>query len=550
MTFRTRVTFRTRIKNCELRIKNWLRRHRGLLRLSFLILNSQFLILLVVPVASANDLTVDKRSLRLNDLLTITLSLEGDFAGADSINIPLRNLVMVGEPWVSSEFSWISGQVVRRKVFRYRARPVEAGPAMVGPVVIDDDQGRRALLDAIALDVAADRASASNNPEAVLRELTATGRDPFFIVAELDKTSAFVGEQIVVTWTLYNAANVQQWQITSVPKLQDFWSEEIDVRRSVAQQEFVGGVLMQRIPIRRVVVYPLRSGRFQLGGMTLEAAVMRRIRRGPFAMFEGNLVEVAYTSAPATIDVKPIPPGPPVDVVGDVRMTCLGRSQARGGPVTLEVRMHGAGNLRAAAAPRFESRIDGTVQIENGVTGILNDEGVIQMTRPWKYLIFPRRSGLLDIPPLVTRAFHPGTGQRFDLRCEVAPIEALVATTTAPPTAPPAVRREQRTRRALPWLAGAVLFGLFIALVIPRLRRELRLRARVRDLTAGTPAEIRERIDAIVPSSLLTDRSDRGDAYRALRSLLDAMERDRDLGENAEQELERRVRELLLASGR
>jgi hypothetical protein len=44
------------------------------------------------------------------------------------------------------------------------------------------------------------------------------------------------------------------------------------------------------------------------------------------------------------------------------------------------------------------------------------------------------------------------------------------------------------------------------------------------------------------------EQSDRGDAYRALRSLLDAAERDRDIAVDAEDEIARRVREVLTAS--
>jgi hypothetical protein len=60
--------------------------------------------------------------------------------------------------------------------------------------------------------------------------------------------------------------------------------------------------------------------------------------------------------------------------------------------------------------------------------------------------------------------------------------------------------------------------------------------------------DVRARIDALLrrdPAVLLAERSERGDAYRALRSLLDAIERDRDIAVDAERELRRRVRDVL-----
>src|SRR5438477_514374 len=95
------------------------------------------------------------------------------------------------------------------------------------------------LLLFIALPLSAnDLPVGSNDPVRILHELLATGRDPIFVVAEADKSSVFTGEQVIVTWTLYNAASVQQEGIGQIPKLADFWVEELDVRNETPQQVF------------------------------------------------------------------------------------------------------------------------------------------------------------------------------------------------------------------------------------------------------------------------------------------------------------------------
>ncbi|HSP34032.1 MAG TPA: BatD family protein, partial [Thermoanaerobaculia bacterium] len=158
------------------------------------------LVLLVAVPAFANDLSVDRHSLRVGETVTITVSLEDAFASVDDIDVPVKNLALTPTPSVSSEFSWINGTVVRRKIFRFSARAEAPGRAQVGPVVIDLPDGQRETFAAVALQVFPDRAAESNDPVVVLRELLATGRDPFFVVAEVDKARAYVGEQVVVTW--------------------------------------------------------------------------------------------------------------------------------------------------------------------------------------------------------------------------------------------------------------------------------------------------------------------------------------------------------------
>ncbi len=491
--------------------------------------------------SSANEVVVDTRTLDMNDLATITVSLEGSFASNDFVEIPLRNLAFVGEPYVASEFVLTNGQVVRRKVFRYRVRPLVPGPAVIGPIELSAEDGQVDRLAAVALEVLPNRAGGSNDPEHVLRELLALGRDPFFIVAEADKRTVFVGEPVVITWVMYNAAAVQQWQIVNVPKLADFWSEEL-TRKESQERQYVGDTMVQRLPVRRVALYPLRSGRLRVEGLTVEGAIMRRVRRGPFAMFDGELVETTFTSAPVDLDVRPIPEGPPVDAVGELTLACETPPQAGNGPVVVRVALSGTGNVRAVEPPRFERGVAGTVQIEGGAVSVARDEATAEMTRQWEYLIFPSETGTLEVPALTMRIFDPRGGTRRELRCAgtFLPVVAMPLPVGASP--PPV---EMRRTIPWPWLAGgaALLLAAFIA--FPRVARELALRREARGIVRNaTPAEIRARMEQRVKIPL-DEASDRGDAWRSLRSLLEAAEKERDVAADAEDELVRRVREVL-----
>jgi hypothetical protein len=488
-------------------------------------------------------MTVDTRTLRMNDHATITVVVEGSFAANDYVDIPLDNLAFVGEPYVASEFAWINGQVMRRKVFRYRVRPVAPGVGRVGPLELTAEDGQFERVNAIELQVLPDRAAGSNDPAAVLRELLAAGREPFFVVAEVEQPSVFVGEPVVVTWVMYNAAIVQSWQVVTIPKLADFWSEEL-TRNEDPERVYLDDVMVQRLPIRRVALFPLRSGRLRVEGMTVEGAVMRPSRRGPFSIFEGDLVEASFTSAPIDIDVRPFPAGAPVDVVGDLSLTCDPPVQRGTGPVVIRVELSGAGNVRAAVAPRFAGAVDGTVQFEGGQVTVQRDPARLEMTRRWQILIFPARPGPLEIPPLVTTTFVPAAGIRRELRCASAILDVVAA--KAPEVAaarplPAAAPRRVPGR----WIFAFAAIGLALLVILPRAWRELAIRREARELVHGaSAAEIRMRLEQRV-SFDLREASDRGDAWRALRSLLDAAERERDIAAGAGEEIVQRIRELL-----
>ncbi|HUP44714.1 MAG TPA: BatD family protein, partial [Thermoanaerobaculia bacterium] len=506
-----------------------------------------------LPVQASNNLSIDRRTIRLGETLTITVSLEDEFAELDHVPLPLRNLTITDPPSMASEFSWINGSIVRRKVLRYRARATAAGPALIGPLVLRAG-GQTDTLPAIAVEVISDRAAASNDPAVILPELLATGREPLFVVADVTRERAWVGEQVIVTWYLYNGSTVQQWQIGSIPKLDDFWVEELDVRSTRASSAIVAGEVVQRVPVRRVAVYPLRAGRLEIGPMEVEAAVLRRSNRGPFAFFEGQLVEIAFASAPVTFDTRPIPAGPAVAAVGDLTLRCSPPKQERAGPVVIDAELTGRGNLRAASPPLFASAPAGEVQrLERGVT-LSQGSDSATMTRRWQFLVFPRHGGDLTMPPLQMRVFSTAAGERQLLSCAATTLAVSAAerprlAASAPPRGPQPLRPA-----ALPVMTALAIGGVFLFAVVPWWRRRTRLDRQIRRIMAGgNPSGVRENVHTaltehgIDPVSLLREGSDRGDAYRSLRSLLDALERDRIDVDDRNREIRRRLRELLLA---
>ncbi|HEX3578050.1 MAG TPA: BatD family protein [Thermoanaerobaculia bacterium] len=513
--------------------------------------NIAVLLLLFALPAAASDLQVDKRTLSADDTLTITLTLTDAFASADNVRLPLQNLVVDGSPSVSSEFSWINGQSSRRKVLRYVARPIHAGAALVGPLTLHGANGEVETLAPMSIQVLPDLAAGTNDPIRILHELVATGRDPIFVVAEADKSSVFTGEQVIVTWTIYNATSVQQHGIAQMPKLADFWVEELDIRGQTAQQLFLGGVAMQKLVIRRVALFPLRSGPLTVDPLAIEAQIMKPLSFGnPFRLFEGSVVDVTRRSSPLAIEARPIPAGAPVAAVGDISLQCETPVQKNGGPVAIDVVMSGAANLRAAPPPSFAEALDGSVQIAEGtVTVQRSDEAV--MTRRWRYLIFPATSGMFVIPPLASQTLT-SAGVRRELRCSQRTllVQAADAAAIQPHVLPPSRGTPiEAARQSLPLIGLAAAILVLLAISWPRIARWRTIRRNTGALLRQSPAETRIAVDewlsarSVDPIAILRETSDRGDAYRALRSLLDAAERDRLIAEP--EDVRGRVRDLV-----
>ena len=115
----------------------------------------------------------------------------------------------------------------------------------------------------------------------------------------------------------------------------------------------MGDIAMQKMPIRRVVLFPLRSGLLEIGS--------------PFGLFEGSLTEISVASAPVTINTRPVPAGAAVAATGDLALRCVNPVQENGGPVVIDAVLNGKGNLRAAAPPHSELRRDFLGKVNNAV---------------------------------------------------------------------------------------------------------------------------------------------------------------------------------------
>ena len=140
---------------------------------------------------------------------------------------------------------------------------------------------------------------------------------------------------------------------------------------------------------------------------------------------------------------------------------------------------------------------------------------------------------------------------RQALRCEATTLAVRAASPDEPPPKLAQHRRPPSARTILT-IAMAVVFVLSLGgLALLRMRRSRRIRNQVRGLVRATPPETRVAVDeylswsGIDPARLMREASERGDAYRSLRSLLDALERDRIVA--SEREVAQRVRDLVTA---
>ena len=259
-----------------------------------------------------------------------------------------------------------------------------------------------------------------------------SGKDLFLRVVP-SKKSAYVGEQVVLTYKLYTKVPVSSLSVVKAPSYAGFWTKDIsDNTGGTLRQssEYINGIEYTSAEIQKVVVAPQRAGKLTLDPMVIEciAQIRRENNRqrsmDPFEeffndpFFNRNITNVKkeLTSNSFVLEVKSLPeankPASFAGAVGnynfksDIDMTELKTNEA----FTLTYTVSGTGNIELLQMPEpvfppdfevYDPKITTSTDVTaNGLSG----------TKKAEYLVIPRRAGSFTVPSVEFSFFNPSNG--------------------------------------------------------------------------------------------------------------------------------------------
>lgn len=271
-----------------------------------------------------------------------------------------------------------------------------------------------------------------------------------FIKVFVDKTKAYVGEQITASYKLY-ARVPMNVAISKLPSLNGFWTQDflIPNRGNIKpEEEVIDGKRYQVFLLKKSALFPQQTGILTLDPAEAEghARIITQVRqRNPFGgMFDddpffkqfGSLmmsdpffnddffstmaykdVPVKLKSAPVKIEVMPLPEeGKPADfgnAVGNFTVTARADKNelSTDDALTYTVNITGTGNLKLIEAPKLKlpnglSTYD--PQIVDTITGRTT---AISGSKIITYTISPNLPGDYEIPALTFSFYDPQAKQ-------------------------------------------------------------------------------------------------------------------------------------------
>ncbi|MEX0746858.1 MAG: BatD family protein [Rhodothermales bacterium] len=399
--------------------------------------------------------TVSATAVGRDDLIVFSVQVKG--ASLSSVTTPAppttEGLALIQRvPSTHRNMTIINGKLEESVGYRWTFRPIAEGDARIDAtqVVVDGQtySTRPIAIRVLAQSQAPPQARRRQQLPLVLPgqpqtdESQEIATQDLFIRAIPSKRTAFQNEQVTIEYQLFFRDGIQlrHSRLAGSWDAEGFWREEFEVdTRPIPRSVVENGLLYHVIVLKRVAVFPTRSGTLTVDPLKIETEAYLPVGGSdPFERFfslRNRFETVEVTSDPVRIEVASLPSGAPASfdgAVGEYRMDAsLDATDVQvGEPVHLSVSVLGTGNLATLESPLFVppgvfEKYDPDVSTDIHRTG-----ETISGKKSFTYVVVPRSNGEFDLPPIEFVYYHPREQRYVSVERELGTVR--VTGTAAP----------------------------------------------------------------------------------------------------------------------
>lgn len=379
---------------------------------------------------------LSKEKLGLNERLKVefTTNKQGDNFKAPNFN---GFTVLMG-PATSISRSWNNGKRKFSLSYSYILQPTTKGSITIDPakITIDDQEYKS---DAKTITVT----DAVVNPNAP-PSASDIAQENLHLVAEISKPNPYLNEAITVVYKMYVSPSIEVsgFQAVDNPKYNNFWSQDIPVKRYTTKDDKFKGEEYRSVILKRVVLYPQKTGKLTLEPLSLDVGVQVPTQRRDF--FGSPIYAQANLRVSAgnrTINVKPLPeegkPASFTGAVGDFNFFVTTSKTHLNAAESLQakVEISGKGNLKLFDIPTLN--LPGSLEVydpehdEKVTTTYAGMEGKVRDS----YTIVPEYRGKYPVPSIAFSYFNPKTKKYHTLNSDELVINVVEGPTNTENTA-------------------------------------------------------------------------------------------------------------------
>lgn len=405
----------------------------------FIVYSSSFVLLFCVNLLFAAkaysqdqnfSVAVSHTQIGTGEPFEVSFSIKGN---GDRFTAPdFSGFQIVSGPNVSQSMTSINGSMSVSSSYSYILVPVKVGTFTIGPasVVIGN---KRYSTGPVEIKVIKGKAVPQSSPGAAANRGAAAediGNEPLtadigkslFLRSEVNKSNAYQGEQLVLSYKLYTRAGIVDSRVDKLPDLNGFWNEDVKPQQQTEWRvETYKGVKYHVADVKKTILFAEHSGNITVSPfeMTFIVRLPAEATGDIMDQFFGSYKDVKYSakSQPLVLHIKPLPEnGKPASFNGAVGKFSIQASTDKNElkaneALNYKLKITGSGNIKliqplsVSFPPDFEKydpKTADTITAQNdGITG----------SREYTYLVIPRHQGNFTIEPQKFSYFNPATGK-------------------------------------------------------------------------------------------------------------------------------------------
>ncbi|WP_298478671.1 BatD family protein [uncultured Maribacter sp.] len=358
------------------------------------------------------EMKLSKEKLGINERLRVDFAMNKD---GDNFTPPDFNgfRVLMG-PSQSISSSWINGVRSYSKTYSYTLAPTARGKFTIKQAsIVIGGKTYKSLAKKIEVTAAVDKPNGEQSPDSI-------ADDNLHLVAEVSKANPYLNEAISVVYKLYVSPqiSVSNYRPLDNPKYNNFWSQDMQVSRLNAQNGTYKGKSYRYVVLKRVVLYPQKSGDLEIEPLSLEVTVdVPTNKRDFFGSRVYTQTNKTVSAGNRTIKVRPLPDkGKPADFSGavgdfDFSVTTSKTQLNASESLQAKVEVKGKGNLKLFQLPKPNLPSSLEVYEPEFNEGIRTTLSGMQGKVSDSYTVVPAYKGKYPIPSISFSYFNPKTEQ-------------------------------------------------------------------------------------------------------------------------------------------
>ncbi len=384
-----------------------------------------------------------KKQVVVGEQFQVSYELSGEGKNFEAPNF--NNFEIVGGPFSSSSSSVqiVNGSVTKTSTntYSFYLRAIKEGKFTI-PAATITVKKQKVKSTTAEIEVVKDKTAISDNGGA---KTTGNAKD-VFLEAAPNKLSAYIGEQITLTYKIYFTIPISNLTISKAPSYSGFWTKDVTDNNGVLQQSSIvrNGQEYHVATAQEIVLIPQKAGTLTIDPLNISCIAQirneKQQQRGydPFENFFGDIMGSSYTnvkkelnSQPIDIEVKPMPakdkPESFKGAVGQFTFTSkIDKTEMKSNDAfTVTYTVSGKGNIELLDLPKPNFPPDFEVYDPKISTNTKNNSYGISGSKKAEYVVIPRVSGDFTLNPTEFSYFDPSKNKyvtlesdRYELKVE------------------------------------------------------------------------------------------------------------------------------------